>query len=521
MSDPNLLGFWKLAEENPDGLAIVEADGTELTNAEVLNRVNQISHSLRALGAQDGDVVATMTYNSAALLEIYMAAVQIGMYVTPINNSLAAPEVSYILDNCEAKAFFAADRFGERAAKAADLAGLPANARISTHGSIDGFETLDDFVAAQPTTAPENRLSGAAMQYTSGTTGKPKGVRRKLSGLDPETMGTLMTMLPSMFGVTPRGDGVHLVSSPLYHTAVMIYATTAMHMGHPIVLTDKWDAETTLQKIQDYKCTYTHMVPTQFNRMLMLDEDTRAKYDVSSMQQAIHAAAPCPPEVKRRMLDWWGPVIWEYYAASEGGGTIASPEDWLAHPGTVGNAWPASDVKILDDDMNELPAGQVGTIYMFMMAGQEFEYYKDKEKTDKNRFDNYFTVGDVGYLDDDGFLFLSDRKIDMIISGGVNIYPAEIEAALISAPGVADVAVFGIPHDDWGEEVKAVIELQDGVEADDTTRDAITAYAADNLARYKQPKTVDFIEAMPRDASGKLYKRKLRDPYWEGRDRAI
>jgi len=239
------------------------------------------------------------------------------------------------------------------------------------------------------------------------------------------------------------------------------------------------------------------------------------------MQQAIHAAAPCPPEVKRRMLDWWGPVIWEYYAASEGGGTIASPEDWLAHPGTVGNAWPASDVKILDDDMNELPAGQVGTIYMFMMAGQEFEYYKDKEKTDKNRFDNYFTVGDVGYLDDDGFLFLSDRKIDMIISGGVNIYPAEIEAALISAPGVADVAVFGIPHDDWGEEVKAVIELQDGVEADDTTRDAITAYAADNLARYKQPKTVDFIEAMPRDASGKLYKRKLRDPYWEGRDRAI
>ena len=201
MSDPNLLGFWKLAEENPDGLAIVEADGTELTNAEVLNRVNQISHALRALGAQDGDVVATMTYNSAALLEIYMAAVQIGMYVTPINNSLAAPEVSYILDNCEAKAFFAADRFGERAAKAADLAGLPANARISTHGSIDGFETLDDFVAAQPTTAPENRLSGAAMQYTSGTTGKPKGVRRKLSGLDPETMGTLMTMLPSMFGM--------------------------------------------------------------------------------------------------------------------------------------------------------------------------------------------------------------------------------------------------------------------------------------------------------------------------------
>lgn len=521
MTDPNLLGFWKLAGENPDGLAIVEADGTELSNADVLARVNQLSHALRALGAQDGDVVATMTFNSAALLEIYMAAVQVGLYITPINNSLAAPEVSYILENCEAKAFFAADRFAERAAKAADMAGLPADARIATHGSIEGFRTLDEFAEGQPTTTPEDRLSGAAMQYTSGTTGQPKGVRRKLSGLDPETMATLMSMLPSMFGITARGNGVHLVSSPLYHTAVMIYATTAMHLGHPVVLMDKWDAEGTLQRIQDYKCTYTHMVPTQFNRLLMLDEEARAQYDVSSMTQAIHAAAPCPPDVKRKMLDWWGPVIWEYYAASEGGGTIASPEDWLAHPGTVGNAWPTSDIKILDDDMNELPTGEVGTIYMFMMAGQEFEYYKDKEKTEKNRFDNYFTVGDVGYLDEDGFLFLSDRKIDMIISGGVNIYPAEIEATLISAPGVADVAVFGIPHEDWGEEVKAVVELQDDVEADDAALQAIVDYAAENLARYKQPKTVDFIDAMPRDASGKLYKRKLRYPYWEGKDRAI
>jgi long-chain acyl-CoA synthetase len=234
----------------------------------------------------------------------------------------------------------------------------------------------------------------------------------------------------------------------------------------------------------------------------------------------VHAAAPCPPDVKRQMIEWWGPVIDEYYAASEGGGTLVYAKDWLDHPGTVGRAWPISEVVILDDDGNELPAGEIGTVYMAMGTGH-FEYFKDKEKTEKSRRGRFFTVGDVGYLDDDGWLFLSDRKTDMIISGGANIYPAEIESELIMHPKVADVAVFGIPHDDWGEEVKAVVEPVEGVTAGSELEAEILAWSATRLAKFKTPRTIDFTDEMPRDPNGKLYKRKLRDPYWEGRERAI
>ena len=233
----------------------------------------------------------------------------------------------------------------------------------------------------------------------------------------------------------------------------------------------------------------------------------------------VHAAAPCPPDVKRQMIEWWGPVIDEYYAASEGGGTLVHAQDWLEHPGTVGRPWPISEIVILDDDGNELPAGQIGTVYMHMMTGN-FEYYKDKEKTEKSRHGKFFTVGDVGYFDD-GWLFLSDRKTDMIISGGANIYPAEIESELIMHPKVADVAVFGIPHDDWGEEVKAVVEPIEGVDAGPELEAEILGVGGQRLARFKTPRTIDFTDEMPRDPNGKLYKRKLRDPYWEGRERAI
>jgi long-chain acyl-CoA synthetase len=262
------------------------------------------------------------------------------------------------------------------------------------------------------------------------------------------------------------------------------------------------------------------MVPTQFVRLLGVPEEERARYDVSSLRHMVHAAAPCPPDVKRQMIEWWGPVIGEYYAASEGGGTIVFADEWLEHPGTVGRAWPISEIAILDDDGNELPAGEIGTVYMHMMTGN-FEYYKDKEKTEKNRQGKFFTVGDVGYRDEDGWLFLSDRKIDMIISGGANIYPAEIESELIMHPKVADVAVFGIPHDDWGEEVKAVIEPMEGIEGDDALEAEIMEWSATRLAKFKRPKSIDFTTEMPRDPNGKLYKRKLRDPYWEGRERAI
>jgi long-chain acyl-CoA synthetase len=283
---------------------------------------------------------------------------------------------------------------------------------------------------------------------------------------------------------------------------------------------DKWTPESMLALIDRYQVTNTHMVPTQFVRLLSLPDDVKAQYDVSSLRHMVHAAAPCPPDVKHKMIEWWGPVIDEYYAASEGGGSIVFADEWLEHPGTVGRAWPTAELAILDDDGNELPAGEVGTVYMFMATGN-FEYFKDKEKTDKSRHGKFFTVGDVGYLDSDGWLYLRDRKSDMIISGGANIYPAEIESVLIMHPKIADVAVFGIPHDDWGEEIKAVVEPVDGAIGGPELEADILAWSKDKLAKFKTPRTIDFTDEMPRDPNGKLYKRKLRDPYWADRERAI
>ena len=284
---------------------------------------------------------------------------------------------------------------------------------------------------------------------------------------------------------------------------------------------DKWTPEGMLELIDRYKVTHSHMVPTQFNRLLALPDDVKAKYDVSSTRNMVHAAAPCPPDVKRAMLEWWGPSIYEYYAATEGGGTIVTPEEWLEKPGTVGKAWPNSEVVIMDDEGNELPAGEVGTVYMRMGTGQDFEYKDDPQKTAENRKKGFFTVGDIGVLVEEGFLFLRDRKSHMIISGGVNIYPAEIENALLGHPKVADAAVFGIPHPDWGEEVKAVVELVDGVEPSDEVAQEILTYCGEKLAKFKIPRSVDFTDEMPRDPNGKLYKRKLRDPYWEGHEAKI
>jgi long-chain acyl-CoA synthetase len=268
------------------------------------------------------------------------------------------------------------------------------------------------------------------------------------------------------------------------------------------------------------------MVPTQLHRLLALPEEVRAKYDCSSVRCMVHAAAPCPPEVKRRMIEWWGDAVMEYYAATEGGGTIVTPKEWLERPGTVGKAWTGAEIRIYDEDGNRLGPGEIGTIYM-ALAQAAFEYKGDEKKTKAGRIRDdeagveFFTVGDVGELDEDGYLFLRDRKIDMIISGGVNIYPAEIEAEFLTHPKVGDVAVFGIPHPDWGEEVKAVVEPADGSAGDDALRDELLAYAQERLASYKRPRTIDFTTEMPRDPSGKLYKRKLRDPYWEGVERAI
>lgn len=512
-------GFWNLAQRDPDHVALIEADGRTLRAGELLASANRIVHGLRALGLKQGDVVATCLPNDAAMIQVYLAAAQAGLYLTPINNHLTVGEAGYILTDCEAKAFVGSERFGAVCHGAADQAGLPKSARFAV-GDVAGFQPLAALEEGQPATLPADRSAGQVMNYTSGTTGRPKGVRRALAPYDPDTVFSMFAMFLGMFGIQPHADNVHVVGSPLYHTAVLVFAGSSLHYGHTVVLMDKWTPELCLDVIGRHRVTTSHMVPTQFHRLLALPEAVRKQADVSSLRHMVHAAAPCPVDVKRRMLEWWGPVIYEYYAASEGGGTLVTPQEWLEYPGTVGRAWPSSEIRILDDAGNSVPTGTPGTVYMALGAA-DFKYHKDDAKTEANRRDGFFTVGDIGYLNEQGYLFLCDRKIDMIIAGGVNIYPSEIEAELLKHPQVADAAVFGIPNEDWGEEVKAVIEPAPGVAPGPALADAILAYCTANMAKYKCPRSIDFVAAMPRDPNGKLYKRKLRDPYWVGRERAI
>ncbi len=512
------LGFWRVAAERPDHVALIDAKGRAQTAGALLARVNRLAHGLRARGVGRGDSVAVVLKNEAAVVELFMATAQIGVYYTPINVNLAAPEIAYILADSEAKLVIASPPVADTVGKAADEAGLATDRRFAT-GACPGFAPLEALLDGQPEAAPDDRQAGAPMTYTSGTTGKPKGVRRPLAQVAPEVVATMQAQFLSLFGIVPH-DGVHLVVSPLYHTAVLNFCTNHLHNGHTVVLMDKWTPEGMLELVAKHKVTATHMVPTQFRRLLSLSPAERARHDVSSFRHAIHSAAPCPVDVKQAMLDWWGDSIWEYYAASEGGGTLASPGDWRAHPGTVGKAWPISRLEIRADDGSVCAPGEVGTVYMSMGA-HKFEYHKDKQKTDSSWSGDFFTVGDAGYLDGEGFLFLVDRKSDMIISGGVNIYPAEIEAAILAHPRVLDAAVFGVPNDDWGEEIKAVVELAEGVAPSAEVAAELTAFLADRIARFKVPKSIDFTTEMPRDPNGKLYKRKLRDPYWQGRARAI
>ncbi len=513
------LGFWKIAQEDPAKIALVDPEGTEVTAGELLSTSNQVVHGLRELGLQTGDSVAMVLPNCSEVFELYLAALQAGFYLIPINHHLVGPEIAYIVDDCDAKALVVHERFGESCNAAMNELDLASDARFVV-GRLRGFRPYDELKGGQPTSMPADRTTGAVMNYTSGTTGRPKGVRRRLGGTDPDVAAAAFGGMLLLFGLQPHDDNVHICGSPLYHTAVIVFAGGSIHMGHKVVLMDKWTPEAMLELIERHRVTSSHMVPTQFHRLLALPEDVGARYDMSSLRHMVHAAAPCPVEIKRRMIEWWGPVIDEYYAASEGGGTVVYADEWMKKPGTVGKPWPISEVVILDDEGKELPPTHTGTVYM-CTRGAEFEYYKDREKTESNRVGKYFTVGDIGYFDEDGYLFLCDRKADMIISGGANIYPAEIEGVLLTHPKVGDAAVFGVPHEDWGEEVKAVIEPADGAEPGSELAQDILSFCSDKLARFKTPKSVDFVREMPRDPNGKLYKRKLRDPYWEGRERAI
>ncbi len=516
MSEPPN-GFWAQAAQDPGRTVLIAPGGEQWSAGRLHGAANRLAHGLRSAGLGPGDAFAIVLPNGPEFFTAYLAAAQCGLYLVPVNHHLVGPEIAWIVADSGAKALIAHERYAEQARSAADEAGLPAARRYAV-GAIDGFTPYPALLDGEPDTPPEGRTGGAVMNYTSGTTGRPRGIRRPLSGRPPEE--THLGGFLGIFGIRPYDGNVHLVCSPLYHTAVLQFAAAALHIGHPVVVMDKWTPQEMLRLIDRHRCTHTHMVPTQFHRLLALPDEVKARYDVSSMRHAIHGAAPCPEHVKRAMLGWWGPCVEEYYAASEGGGTFAPAADWLKKPGTVGRPWPISEVAVLDDDGNRLPPGELGTVYLNMKTGG-FHYHKDEAKTRGNRIGDFFTVGDLGYLDEDGYLFLRDRKIDMIISGGVNIYPAEIESALLTHPAVADAAAFGIPHDDWGEEVKAVVEPAPGHPPGEALAQDILDHCAQRLAGFKRPRSVDFVTEMPRDPNGKLYKRRLRDPYWRGRERPV
>jgi long-chain acyl-CoA synthetase len=515
----NSPGFWRGAAARPGRVALVEPDGSEWTAGELHAAGNRVARGLRARGLARGARVAMLLPNGAPPLVLLAGSQQVGFYLTPLNTHLTAREVAHILADSGATAFFAHASFGALAGAAADQAGLAREGRFAVGGALPGFERWESLQAGQSDERPDDRVAGQLLQYTSGTTGRPKGVLREIPPVDPDAMVPLLAIHLARFGIEPGGDGVHLTSSPLYHTAPLVFSWFALHFEHRVVLMDRFDPERALALIERHRVTHTHMVPTQFHRLLLLPEAVRARYDCSSLRQVLHAAAPCPAELKRRMLAWWGPVIWEYYGATEGGGTLIGPEDWLAHPGSVGRPWQGAAVRIVDDLGRDCPPGTAGTVYLKLI--QDFAYGGDAAKTRAGRLGDFFTVGDVGILDADGYLTLCDRKIDMIIRGGVNVYPAEVEAVLFQHPKVGDAAVFGIPDDDWGEQVKAAVEPAPGVEPGPALERELLDFCTARLARHKCPRSVDFHAALPRDPSGKLYKRTLRDPYWAGRERAI
>ncbi|MEV0620727.1 AMP-binding protein [Nonomuraea sp. NPDC050404] len=489
-----LPGFYAIAAADPGRLAVIDTDGTETTFGDLLTRVNQVSHGLRARGLAVGDVVAGVLPNGIDALVMVMATGQIGLYYVPINWHLTASEIAYILDDCDAKI-------------------VVTDAEHARPGSEVG---TDGLAAGRPTHAPADRTAGTVMWYTSGTTGFPKGVQRKLPGATPEELVPLYFWFFGEVVDLRPGDAVHLVTSPMYHSAPCAHAQFALHFGHTVVITPRFDPVNILELVERHHVSNAMMVPTMFHRMLQLPEDVRTKYDVSSLRQVIHTAAACPVAVKQQIMSWWGPVLYEYYGSTES--TIAfsvKPHDWLARPGTVGRPAPTFEAKICDENGKDLPPGEPGMIYVKSSLGS-FEYRKDPAKTAASMLGEWYAPGDIGYLDDDGFLFLCDRRTDLIVSGGVNIYPAEIEAALLEHPAVADVAVIGVPDEEWGHNVVALVQPVEGATPGPELTAGLLEHCGPRIARFKQPKVIEYRAQLPRTPTGKLSRSKVRADYLAG-----
>jgi fatty-acyl-CoA synthase len=499
------------AVATPDKPAIImHPSGTVVTFGELEARANQLAHLFRAAGLVEGDAVAILMENSEHMHAVMWAARRAGLYYVPINTHLTAAEVAYIIDNSSAKAIVGSGGLRDTLAGLdAELpSGLPAVLLI-VDGELDGWRRYPECVAGQPVTPIPDEIEGDLLQYSSGTTGRPKGIKRALPHLPPSEVPGLMSAL---IGFWMHPDAVYLSPAPLYHTAPSVWSMQTQAGGITTVILEKFTPEGALEAIQKHRITHGQFVPVMFTRMLKLPESVRTSYDVSSLERVMHAAAPCPVEIKKQMIEWWGPIVDEYYASSEAiGSTLITAEDWLTHPGSVGKSM-MSALHILDEDGNELPAGEAGEIYF--EGGFDFEYLNDPAKTASSRDSNgWKTVGDIGYLDEDGYLYLTDRRHHMIISGGVNIYPQEAENMLVTHPLVMDAAVFGIPDDEMGQRVKGVVQTVDAADATDAFADELLAWLRDRLSHYKCPRSISFEAQLPRTDTGKLFKQELIKKY--------
>lgn len=499
---PLTRNFLPQAASRPDEVA-VRGLGRSRTWAELEANTARVANGLVGAGLGVGDAVAVMASNSPEWVELILGNVRAGTRLVPINWHLTPSEAHHILMDSGARLLVTDPDHVEVAAQAAQDTSVATTLRTG--------DPWDSWLEGQSGEYPANDVAGGVILYTSGTTGLPKGVLRS------DQSGSVADAFERYRQV---GDfyryvdgGAHLVACPLYHASPPAHVFFALTHDQSIVLMDRFDAGAALHLIEEFQVTSTHLVPTQFVRLLRLPDAVKTRFDHSSLATVYHGAAPCPDWVKRAMIDWWGPVIIEYFGSSEGTGPlIASSEEWLAHPGTVGRPGPALEVSVVDDGGNELPRGEIGTLY-FRRADGAPEYLGDPDKAAGMRLgDGRFTVGDVGRIDDDGFVYLSDRKVDMIIAGGVNIYPAEIEGALLAHPAVADCAVFGVPDPEWGEAVKAAVAVSPGAEV---TAEELTQWCKTRLAGFKCPRSIDFHDALPREETGKMRKRLLRAPYWE------
>ncbi|TQC48899.1 acyl-CoA synthetase [Rhodococcus sp. WS4] len=500
--------FWQTAASDPDRLAVIVDGGGTSTYGELAETANRLSHGMRVQGLTSGSVLALVLSNRLELIALQLAAHQIGVYVVPVNRHLTAPEAGYILGDCGAELVVADGSTAATVAEAAKLAGISPEVLYGVGDGAEALRPYEELLGDSST--PDDRVAGAMLFYSSGTTGRPKGIRRPMSGLSPEAEQARMAQSARAMSVTR--DGVYLSVGPLYHAAPNQNMMMTLQLGHTVVVSSGFDPEHALGLIQRHSVTATFLVPTMMHRLLTVPAERRNEFDVSSLSTILHSASICPVATKRAMIDWVGPVLVEYYGSSESGATtLIDSESWLAHQGSVGKARPGMAVRICDEHGEELPPGTPGLIHL--KSGVVIEYVGDPDKTAASYQDGFFVPGDIGYLDEDGWLFVCDRRTDMIVSGGVNIYPAEIEGEVLQHAAVLDAAVFGVPDDEWGQRVVALVELHEPDAQRDEVAESILAHCRERLAKFKLPRVLEVVDQLPRTAAGKINRARLRDTY--------